>query len=83
MADTQSTPTYLQASPENVASLANKLEQFSNQLSPVERGLLLERIKRSMPVSALDASTPLAASTAVFAAWLNAIVSDVARWYPS
>ena len=43
----------------------------------------MERIKRSMPLSNLDVTAPLEASTAVFAAWLNAIVSDVARWYPS
>ena len=83
MADTQRTPLYLQASPDDVASLAHKLEQFSNQLSPVEQGLLMERIKRSMPLSDLDATAPLTASTAVFAAWLNSIVSDTARWHPS
>ena len=82
MADTQSTPAYLQATPENIASLVHKLEQFSSQLDPVERDLLMERIKRSMPVSNLEATTPLTASAAVFAAWLNAIVSDVSRWHP-
>ena len=82
MADTKDTPTYLQVTPENVESLANKLEQFTQSLCPIERALLMERIKRSMPLSNLDATTPLATSPAVFAAWLNAIVSDVSRWYP-
>lgn len=82
MADTQNTPTYLQVTPENVASLAHKLEQFTQSLSPAERELLMERIKRSMPLSDLKATAPLAATPAVFAGWLNSIVSDVSRWYP-
>ena len=82
MADTQNTPTYLQVTPENVESLAKKLEQFSQSLSPIERGLFMERIKRSMPVSDIEATTPLATTPDVFAGWLNAIVSDVSRWYP-
>jgi len=82
MAHTHISPEYTHATAQDVASLVNKLVEFSQVLSPVERALLLERIKRSMPLADIDATTPIAASPAVFAAWINSIVADTSRWYP-
>jgi hypothetical protein len=86
MSQTSGTPAsdYLHATPEQVASLANKLLEFSQGLDPVERALFLECIKRGLPTSVgKQPDRPVDASLAVFAAWLNSVVSDPSRWYPS
>jgi hypothetical protein len=81
MNDTYQTP-YVPAQPETVQSLVYKLVQFSQSLGSLERALLMERIKRSLPNAETQADRPLAASVSVFAAWLNAVLPDGARWYP-
>jgi hypothetical protein len=83
MAEQGTTPLYLHANAQDIASLVNKLTQFSQTLSPVELSLLMERIKRSMPNMEVDGMGPIAASPAVFGAWLNAIVDGESRWYPT
>ncbi len=77
------TPLYLQSDPHDIESLANKLTQFSQTLSPVEQSLFIERIKRSMPAMDVDNTGTIAASPVIFGAWLNAIVDGNSRWYPS
>ena len=46
MAHEHESPQYLLASPQDIESLANKLTEFSQALSPVEQALFMERIKR-------------------------------------
>jgi len=83
MAEQGGSPLYLHANAQDIASLANKLTQFSQTLSPVELSLFMERIKRSMPGVDVDGMGPIAASPAVFGAWLNAIVDGDSRWFPT
>jgi hypothetical protein len=86
MSETSKVPgtEYLQATPEHVASLANKLLQFSQELDPTERVLLMECIKRGLPpTSGKTSGRAVDASLAVFAAWLNSVVDNPSRWYPS
>ena len=82
MAGQGASPLYLHANAQDIASLANKLTQFSQALSPVELSLFMERIKRSMPGVDVDSMGPIAPSPAVFGAWLNAIVDGDSRWFP-
>jgi hypothetical protein len=82
MNDTYHTPQYVPAQPETAQSLVYKLVQFSQSLGSLERALLMERIKRSLPNAEIEAGRPLAASASVFAAWLNSILPNGARWYP-
>lgn len=86
MSQTDGTPAseYLHATPENVASLAHKLLEFSQGLEPVEHALFMECVKRGLPTSGgKEPSRPVEASPVVFAAWLNSVVSNPSRWYPS
>ena len=83
MAEQQHTPLYLHTQPHDIESLANKLNEFSQTLNPVEQSLLLERIKRSMPAIDVDIEGPFAPSPVVFGAWLNSIVDGNSRWFPS
>jgi hypothetical protein len=76
------TSLYLEADPGDVGSLVYKLTEFSQQLSDIERALLMERIKRDLYSSELSGA-PLAADPASFAAWINTILANVARWYPA
>jgi hypothetical protein len=82
MAEQEASPLYLHANVQDIASLANKLTQFSQALSPVELSLFMERIKRSMPGVDVDSMSPVVPSPAVFGAWLNAIVDGDSRWFP-
>jgi hypothetical protein len=83
MAEQRYSPEYLQARVEDVQSLAFKLTQFSQVLSPIERALFMELIKRSMPSINLQSNEALAAAPAVFGAWINSIVPGESRWYPT
>jgi hypothetical protein len=83
MAEAYSSPPYLHTQPHDIESLANKLNEFCQTLSPVEQSLFLERIKRSMPSMDVDHAGPSAPSPIVFGAWLNAIVDGESRWFPS
>jgi len=83
MAEQRASPLYLHANAQDIASLVNKLTQFSQKLSPVELSLFMERIKRSMPGVDVDSMGPVAPSPAVFGAWLNAIVDGDSRWFPT
>jgi hypothetical protein len=83
MADEHQSPQYLLASPEDIESLANKLTEFSQALSPLEQALFMERIKRSIPAVEVLESITLVPSLEVFAAWLNSVVSGGSRWFPS
>ena len=83
MAEQRASPLYLHANAQDIASLANKLTQFSQKLSPVELSLFMERIKRGMPGVDVDSMGPVAPSPAVFGAWLNAIVDGDSRWFPT
>lgn len=83
MADQQEVAQYLLASPADIASLASKLTEFSQALSPVEQSLFIERIKRSMPVVDVHEEITLTPSLEIFAAWLNSVVPGGSRWYPS
>ena len=86
MSDANITPDseYLQAKPEDVESLVNKLMQFFQGLNSEERALLLQCIKRGLPSSTgTGPHRAVEASPAVFAAWLNSVVSNPSRWYPS
>ena len=83
MAEQRASPLYLHANAQDIASLANKLTQFSQALSPVELSLFLERIKRSMPGVDVDGMGTITPSPAVFGAWLNAIVDGDSRWFPT
>jgi len=83
MAEQRASPLYLHANAQDIASLANKLTQFSQKLSPVELSLLMERIKRSMPGVDVDGMGTITPSPAVFGAWLNAIVDGDSRWFPT
>ncbi len=75
---------YVQTRPEDVESLVNKLMQFSMGLDPQERALFLECVKRGLPPSSgTESLRAVEASPAVFAAWLNSMVSNPSRWYPS
>jgi hypothetical protein len=76
------TPIYLEANPADVGSLVYKLTQFSQQLSEIERALFLERIRRDL-INAELGGPPIPADPASFAAWINAILADGSRWYPS
>lgn len=82
MADEQRSPEYLLANPRDIESLANKLAQFCQTLSPVEQSLLMERIKRSMPGADVRGVTVLSGSPDVFGAWINSVVPDGSRWFP-
>lgn len=75
---------YVQTRPQDVESLVNKMLQFYQGLRPQERALLLECIKRGLPASTgTDPLRVVEAGPAVFAAWLNSVVSNPSRWYPS
>ncbi len=76
-------PQYLLASEQEIGSLAHKLLEFSQSLGPIEQSLFLERIKRSMPTAEFEDSTTLEPSLAVFGGWLNSVVPDGVRWFPS
>ncbi len=82
MAEQRYSPVYLRARVEDVQSLAIKLTQFSQTLNPVELALFMELIKRSMPSIDVQGAEALAATPAVFAAWINSIVPGESRWYP-
>ena len=82
MAEQQHTPLYLHVQPHDIESLANKLNQFSQTLNPLEQSLLIERIKRSMPAMDVDSEGSISASPVVFGAWLNSIVDGESRWFP-
>jgi hypothetical protein len=82
MADLHTSPDYLHAGINDIASLSQKLLQFAESLSPVEQSLLMERIKRSMPGADVGATAELKPSLPAFAAWLNSIVSEGLRWHP-
>ena len=73
--------TFAMASVEDVQSLAIKLTQFSQTLNPVELALLMELVKRCMPSIDVQSSEALAATPAVFGAWINSIVPGESRWY--
>ena len=83
MAHEHESPQYLLASPQDIESLANKLTEFSQALSPVEQALFMERIKRSIPAMEIEQSLTPAPSLEVFAAWLNSVVPGGSRWYPA
>ena len=86
MSETNTTPEseYLHTKPEDVESLVNKLLQFYQGLNSQERALLLECIKRGLPASTgKDPLRAAEASPTVFATWLNSVVSNPSRWYPS
>lgn len=83
MAHEHQSPQYLLASSGEIASLANKLTEFSQALAPVEQALFMERIKRSIPAMEIQESITPAPSREVFAAWLNSVVPGGSRWFPS
>ena len=83
MADEHQSPQYLLASPQDIESLANKLTEFGQALSPLEQALFMERIKRSIPSMEVQEAVTPAPSLEVFAAWLNSVVSGGSRWFPS
>ena len=86
VSETNITPEFdsVQTRPENMELRVNKLLQFYQGLNPQERALPLENIKRSLPAStATDKLRVVEASPAVFAAWLNSVVSNPSRCYPS
>lgn len=83
MAEQHKGPQYLLASEEEIASLAHKLLEFSQALSPIEQSLFLERIKRSMPSAEFQESITLEPSLAVFGGWLNSVMPNGVRWFPS
>jgi hypothetical protein len=86
MSETNTTPEseYLHTQPEDVESLVNKLMRFYQEFNSQERALLLECIKRGLPASTgKDPLRTVEASPAVFATWLNSVVSNPSRWYPS
>jgi len=83
MAEQGYSPLYLRARVEDVGSLANKLAEFSQALSPVERSLLLELVRRCMPGIDVQSSEALTDTPAVFGAWINSIVAGESRWFPS
>lgn len=83
MAEQHKGPQYLLASEEEIASLAHKLLEFSQTLSPIEQSLFLERIKRSMPSAEFQESITLEPSLAVFGGWLNSVMPNGVRWFPS
>ena len=83
MAEQHKGPQYLLASEEEIASLAHKLLEFSQTLSPIEQSLFLERIKRSMPAAEFQESITLEPSLAVFGGWLNSVMPNGVRWFPS
>jgi hypothetical protein len=76
------TPLYLEANSADVESLIMKLTQFSQQLTEIERALLMERIRRDL-INAELSGPPIPADPASFAAWINTILADVSRWYPT
>jgi hypothetical protein len=83
MAEQRHSPEYLQARVEDVQSLAFKLTESSQILSPVERALLMELIKRCMPSIDVQSAEALVATPAVFGAWINSIVPGESRWFPA
>ncbi len=83
MADQHKGPQYLLASEQEIASLAHKLLEFSQTLSPIEQSLFLERIKRSMPSAEFQEAITLEPSLAVFGGWLNSVMPNGVRWFPS
>jgi hypothetical protein len=83
MAEQEYSPQYLRARVEDVGSLANKLAEFSQALSPIERSLLMGLIRRCMPGIDVQGSEALADTPAVFGAWINSIVPGESRWFPS
>jgi len=82
MAEQRYSPVYLRARVEDVQSLAIKLTQFGQTLNPVELALLMELVKRCMPSIDVQSSEALAATPAVFGAWINSIIPGESRWYP-
>ena len=83
MADEHQSPQYLLASSQDIESLANKLTEFGQALTPLEQALFMERIKRSIPAMEVQESITPVPSLEVFAAWLNSVVPGGARWFPS
>ena len=82
MAEQRYSPEYLRARIDDVQSLAVKLTHFSQTLHPVELALLMELIKRCVPSISVQGAETLAATPAVFAAWVNSIVPGESRWFP-
>lgn len=82
MAEQRFSPVYLRARVKDVQSLAIKLTQFGQTLNPVELALLMELVKRCMPSIDVQGAEALAATPAVFGAWINSIVPGESRWYP-
>ena len=83
MAEQHQGPQYLLAGEQEIGSLAHKLLEFSQTLSPVEQSLFMERIKRSMPSAEFQETVTLEPSLAVFGGWLNSVVSGGVRWFPT
>jgi len=82
MAEHHQGPQYLLVGEQEIGSLAHKLLEFSQTLSPVEQSLFMERLKRSMPAVEFKESVTLEPSLAVFAGWLNSVVPNGVRWFP-
>ena len=83
MAEHSKSPQYLLASEQEISSLAHKLLEFSQALSPIEQSLFMERIKRSMPNAEFVEAVTLEPSLSVFGGWLNSVMPEGVRWFPS
>lgn len=83
MSEHSKSPQYLLASEQEISSLAHKLLEFSLTLDPIEQSLFMERIKRSMPSVEFAGEVTLEPSLSVFGGWLNSVMPEGVRWFPS